>query len=241
MVGFFARVVVQDGSVALLFRDGVLAAELPPGRHAVGRRGTTVPVSVRPQVMSVQGQETLSADGFAIRVTAAVVWRIVDARAAWAASASLGADRLYLATQLALREIVGGRAIDALVTERPAMDAALAGAVHAAAPPLGHAIEDARIRDLALPADARRLLTEPERARREGLAALERARAEHAALRLLANAARSLRNNPELQHLRLLQVLAGSPGRSPPTLVLGQGVLAPLPTTGAPHEDAPED
>lgn len=83
------------------------------------------------------------------------------------------------------------------------------------------------------------MVTEVERARREGEAALECARGEQAALRSLANAARLLKGNPELHALRVLQALAASPGKVPPTLVLGAGAL--LPTGSAAPDAAPED
>jgi regulator of protease activity HflC (stomatin/prohibitin superfamily) len=99
-------------------------------------------------------------------------------------------------------------------------------------------IASAAIRDIILPAETRRLYSEFERARLEGLAALERARGEQAALRSLANSARMLKGNPELMNLRLLHALAGQPGRPAPTVVLGGGtgllpVSAGEPETGA--------
>jgi len=51
-------------------------------------------------------------------------------------------------------------------------------------------------------------------ARKEGEAALERARAETASLRNLANAGRMVEDNPGLLQLRMLQQLASSPGSS---------------------------
>ena len=83
-----------------------------------------------------------------------------------------------------------------------------------------------RLRDVVLPGDLRRLLTGVEKARREGQAALERAHAEHAALRALANAARMLRNNPELQNLRLLQALGE--GKSASIVLGAPSGLVPL-------------
>lgn len=77
---------------------------------------------------------------------------------------------------------------------------------------------------VVLPPELRRLLTESERARREGQAALERARSEHAALRSLSNAARLLKDNPELMKLRPLQAV--SPTGKGATLVLGQDALS---------------
>jgi len=84
------------------------------------------------------------------------------------------------------------------------------------------------LRDVALSAELRRLITDVERAKREGLAALERARGEQASLRSLANAARLLKGNPELAQLRVLQALQTGPGKLPPTLVLGGGGVLPL-------------
>ena len=75
-----------------------------------------------------------------------------------------------------------------------------------------------------LPPEVRRLFTEIERAKLEGLAALERARGENAALRSLANAAGMLKGNPELMNLRLLQSMATGKGQL--TVVLGKDGLA---------------
>ena len=47
-----------------------------------------------------------------------------------------------------------------------------------------------------------------------------------------ANAARMLRNNPELQTLRVLQSLNPTQGRPAPTLVLGGGAVMPLRPAG---------
>ena len=49
----------------------------------------------------------------------------------------------------------------------------------------------------------------------------------------LANAARMLKGNPELMNLRLLQVIAGGPGKQAATVVLGGGSgLLPVSNNG---------
>ena len=63
------------------------------------------------------------------------------------------------------------------------------------------------------------------KARQEGLAALEKARGETAALRNLANAAALIERRPSLLQLRALQALGQQPGS---TLVLGMPPGAPL-------------
>ena len=68
------------------------------------------------------------------------------------------------------------------------------------------------MRDLTFPGELKKIFTQVVKARQEGLAALEKARGETAALRNLANAAQMVERNPALIQLRLLQVLASSRG-----------------------------
>ena len=89
-------------------------------------------------------------------------------------------------------------------------------------------------RDLTLPGDLKKIFSQVVRARQEGLAALEKARGETAALRSLANAAQMVQRNPQLLQLRLLQVLEQQPGH---TVVLGMpsGVVpVPVPRDSSP-------
>lgn len=75
------------------------------------------------------------------------------------------------------------------------------------------------------------------KARQEGLAALERARGETAALRNLANAAQMIERSPSLIQLRLLQVLSQQPGN---TVVLGvQQQGTPIPIRERPDAELP--
>lgn len=81
------------------------------------------------------------------------------------------------------------------------------------------------------PGELRRTFAQVVAARKEGLAALERARGETASLRNLANAARMMSANPTLLQLRLLQELGRSAGN---TIVLGLSTTTPLPLRDAP-------
>jgi len=83
------------------------------------------------------------------------------------------------------------------------------------------------------------------RARHEGLAALERARGESAALRNLANAASLIEQRPALMQLRILQAIGQASGN---TLVLGMNgaddivpVATKRPGTGPPASAGERD
>ena len=62
--------------------------------------------------------------------------------------------------------------------------------------------------------DLKRAFHEILKARKKGEAALERSRAETAALRNLANATRLLRDNPELLTLRVVAAIERSQGNT---------------------------
>src|SRR5690606_19867583 len=76
---------------------------------------------------------------------------------------------------------------------------------------LGIEVISVAVRDLMLPGELRRAVTETMLAREKGRAELERARAEAAALRTLANAARLMEEHPTLLRLRAIQA-AEAPG-----------------------------
>ena len=68
------------------------------------------------------------------------------------------------------------------------------------------------------PGQLKEIFAQVVKARKEGLAALERARGETAALRNLANAAKMAEKSPALMQLRLIQAVGESSGNS---VVLG--------------------
>ena len=96
-----------------------------------------------------------------------------------------------------------------------------------AAAQLGLLLESVNVKDVMFPGDLKRIFSQVVKARKEGQAALEKARAETATLRHLANAASRIDRNPTILQLRLLQSVQDSSGN---TLVLGMPPQAtPLP------------
>jgi regulator of protease activity HflC (stomatin/prohibitin superfamily) len=78
------------------------------------------------------------------------------------------------------------------------------------------------------PGKLKEMFAQVVQARKEGLAALEKARGETAALRSLANAAKMVEKSPALLQLRVIQSVEGSRGN---TVILGlpsQSSLVPV-------------
>jgi regulator of protease activity HflC (stomatin/prohibitin superfamily) len=221
----FERVRVFEFERALKYRRGRFVRVLGPGQHWVLRPTTTVTkLDVRPRFVSVPGQEVLSSDGVGLRVSLAGEYEITDPARAINDVENFQ-EALYLTLQLALRQIIGETPIDDLLEKRGALGDRLLELTQGPAEELGLTVRRVELKDIMFPGALKKTFAQVVNARKEGLAALERARGETAALRNLANAARMLEANPSLLQLRLLQQIGESGGN---TIVLG------LPSAGTP-------
>jgi regulator of protease activity HflC (stomatin/prohibitin superfamily) len=215
------RVSVNEWETAILYRHGRLEGALAPGAHRRWGAGYTIrAIDTRPWVVTVPTQEIPTADGAPVKVTVAGLARITDAKT-YVSAARDATEALYLAIQVAMRDIVANTTMDDLLAGRLALSERLLAAVTATAE-LGLEVTQLVIKDIILPSELKRALSEVLMARASGNAALERARGETAALRNLANAARMAADNPALLQLRLLQQLEGSKGH---TVVIGTAPL----------------
>jgi regulator of protease activity HflC (stomatin/prohibitin superfamily) len=204
-----AKIIVMEYERAVRFVDGRVADVLGPGRHRYRRRGTTLQrVDVRPRLVTVPGQEVLTSDGIAVRVTVVLRVTVTDAAAFVTASQDAYAE-VYAAAQHALRQAVARLELDALVEGRTGLGSELLEPVRVAGERVGLGVDDLVVRDVMLPGELRRAYAEVLLARQRGRAELEKARAEAASLRSLANTARLLEEHPALLRLRALQAVGG--------------------------------
>ncbi|HYY09737.1 MAG TPA: SPFH domain-containing protein, partial [Kineosporiaceae bacterium] len=211
-----AHFTVHEGQKAVVRVDGRTAAVLGAGRHELPRRpwrGTrdVRVVDVRRQLLLVAGQELATTDLPGVRVTVVAAWQVADP-VAFLEVAVDPVDQLRLAVQLALRDAVAARDLAALTAGRDDLAAELLAAVRPRAAGVGVDVERVEVRDVTPPGEVRRALLAVQTARQDGLAALERARGETAALRALANGAKTLVDNPALVQLRTAQVVAQAGG-----------------------------
>lgn len=216
----------------LRFESGKFIGPVEPGRYWLWQgRDVIQKIDTRQRVMSVSGQEVLSADGVALKVSVLASYRVADpVRAILELEHPEAA--LHASLQLALRGIIAASPVDDLLQRRASIGPELLKSVATSAAALGLELVSTDLKDLTLPGDLKKVFSQVVRARQEGLAALERARGETAALRNLANAARLVANNPQLLQLRWIQVLGERSGN---TVVLG------VPSGAIPIASAPSD
>ena len=212
--------IVPEGYAGLLYQHGKFVEVLAPGRHVRWGRNLTLDAQdTRKTFLAVAGQEVLTADNIAVKLSLLVTYQVADPVKAAHETQSWQGD-LYNAAQLALRSVVSHVAAEALLTQRLDIAPQLLARVQPDAVKMGITVHAVEMKDVMLPADLKRAFGDVLKAKQEGQAALERARGESASLRNLANAARVLEDNPALMNLRVLQSLASAQNAGN-TLVLG--------------------
>jgi regulator of protease activity HflC (stomatin/prohibitin superfamily) len=212
------RVTVLEYERGLKYTRGRFKTILEPGQYWYLPFFTFIQrLDVRPRFVSVTGQEVLSSDGVTLRVSLAANFEIMDANVAVNKVKDFE-EALYLELQLALREIIGAADIDTLLSHRDELSQKLMAITEPKAPALGLRLISVNLKDIMFPGRLKEIFAQVVNARKEGLAALERARGETAALRNLANAAKLIEGNPSLMQLRLVQAVGGASGN---TLILG--------------------
>ena len=223
----FERVTIFEFQRGLRYDKGRFGGVVGPGQYRLLRRRSTITkVDSRPRVVTVPGQEVITADGVSIRVSLSTEYEIADPAVAVNDHEDY-AGAFYAALQHALRDVVAGTEIDALLESRGTVGERIAEMTRGEAERLGLRLIRVDVKDFMFPGELRKTFAQVVAARKEGLAALERARGETAALRNLANAARVMHGNPELMQLRMLQELGRSGGN---TIVVGlPGSTTPLP------------
>lgn len=209
-----AHVTVRQGQAAVLRIDGVVTAVLGVGRHRLPGwfwRRSVETVDVRERLLVLSGQELAAADVPGVKISAAASWAVADP-VQWLDAAAEPQENLRLAVALAVRDWVADRPLAQVVADRAAASAPLTDQVAAAVRRFGIHVAAVSIRDVVVPGEVRRAVLAVATARQDGVAALERARGETAALRAMSNGAKLLADHPELAQLRMVQAAAAHGG-----------------------------
>jgi len=221
-------ITVDPAHVALVFRDGALHATLQAGTYAFWRDAGQLRVSkvdLREQVIDVSGQEIMTADKVTLRLNVLVTFRITDPLRS-VTETDNAVQALYRTVQLALREIIGAKDLDALLVSREQLAKELHELTRERAAVLGITIASAGIRDVILPGEMKDLMNRVTEAKKAAEASLITRREETAAMRMQANTAKILESSPTLMKLRELEVLEKVAAKANLTVVLGEGGLS---------------
>ncbi|MEL4357536.1 MULTISPECIES: SPFH domain-containing protein [unclassified Luteococcus] len=198
---------VETRETVLAYRAGRLVRAFGPGRYRVRPGLSTVVVDMGEQVLALKPQDVPCADEIPVRVTLALRWHVVDP-VAWHEVATDPLDLVYLAAQVGLRDLLAAHRAEEVTRALRATSESvgvLAAAVAPVAARVGVTVDEVVLKDITLPAELRHAIGQVVIARHQGLAKLEAARAETAALRSMANGAKLLEDHPALARLRMVE------------------------------------
>src|SRR5262245_27019342 len=154
------EIIIKDTHRGLWYEDGVLVKILEAGRYEIPSPAT-LPFTRRPKIevtlvdmrerdLTIKGQEILTADKVAIRVSIIVQFRVTDPKAA-IHEVEKYEDRLYSDVQLAARRSLASMALEAILTNRNQLSEDILRDVKEIASRYGVAILRADVKDLAFP------------------------------------------------------------------------------------------
>ncbi len=202
-------VAVPEGKCALLFVAGKFRETLAAGTYALWQATQSVSVEIvdlRAQTLEINGQEILTADKVTLRVNIWVEYRIVDPVKA-RQTVAMPVEHLYRVVQMAVRQSLAKRTLDAVLEARTDLDAAVAEEVRNEAATFGFRVGAMAIKDIIPPGEVRAMLEAVVAAEKKALANLIQRREETAATRSLLNTARLMAEHPLLVRMKELETL----------------------------------
>ncbi len=192
-------IIIKDTHRGLWYEDGVLTRILEAGRYVFpkprllpqifGRvpKVEVVLVDVRERDLTIKGQEILTADKVAIRVSIIVQFRVTDPRAALH-QVEKYEDRLYSDVQLAARRSLASMPLEEILTNRNQLSEDILRDVKEIAATYGVAIFRADVKDLIFPGNLQEIMNKVLAAERMSEAQLVEARTKADVQRIEAQA-----------------------------------------------------
>jgi regulator of protease activity HflC (stomatin/prohibitin superfamily) len=160
------EVIIKSTHRGLRYEDGRLTEVLEAGRHKVPsarRRRRNKPVveitlvDMRERELLLKGQEILTSDKVAVRVSIITQYRVLDPAAAVEKVESY-TDRLYSDVQLAARRSLASMTLEGILTNRNQLSEDILGDVQEAASGYGIAILRADVKDLVFPGNLQEIM-----------------------------------------------------------------------------------
>lgn len=163
-------------------------------------------VDLRITTIDIPQQEVITKDNVPVGINAVVYFQVQNAE-----NALLNIKDFSLAVsqyaQAALRDVIGGIELDALLVEREQIAEEIQNIVSKATTAWGVVVNDIKIQDIELPADMKRVMAKQAESERERRAVIIRSEGEFTAAEKLSQAAERLSQVPGGMALRTLSTI----------------------------------
>ena len=212
------EIIIKDTHRALWYEDGKLVRILEAGRYEyeAGRKdfwGRRLPaievqlVDVRERELTIKGQEILTADKVAIRVSIIVQFRVTDPKAALH-QVERYEDRLYSDVQLAARRSLASMTLEEILTNRNRLSEDILTDVKEIAAVYGVSILRADVKDLVFPGNLQEIMNKVLAAERMSQAQLVEARTKAQTQQIEAEARAEISRSAAEAEARALKIRA---------------------------------
>jgi regulator of protease activity HflC (stomatin/prohibitin superfamily) len=181
------EIIIKDTHRGLWYEDGKLLRVLEAGRYKTHQLQLN-PFARRPKIevalvdmrereLTIKGQEILTSDKVAIRVSILVQFRVVDPKAAIHVVSDYE-ERLYSDVQLAARRSLASMSLEEILTNRNRLSEEILREVKESAAGYGVAIVRADVKDLVFPGNLQEIMNRVLAAERMSQVQLVEARAK---------------------------------------------------------------
>ena len=165
------EIIIKDTHRGLYYQDGVLTKVLPAGRYEILEQHKSkilnylflrpkveiVLVSVQERDLTIKGQEILTSDKVAIRVSIIVQFRVTNPQAAVHMVTNYE-ERIYTDVQLAARRSLASMTLEEILTNRNRLSEEILQEVKESASGYGVAILRADVKDLIFPGNLQEIM-----------------------------------------------------------------------------------
>ncbi|MEZ6046107.1 MAG: slipin family protein [Planctomycetaceae bacterium] len=176
--------IIKDTHRGLYYENGKLTQVLEAGRYQIPKKTWLYPdapnvecmlVDIRERELTIKGQEILTSDKVAIRVSILVQFKVTDPKAAMHTVENF-VDRLYSDVQLAARRSLASMSLEQILTNRNELSEEILSDVKESATSYGVMIRRADVKDLIFPGNLQEIMNRVLATERNSQALLVEAR-----------------------------------------------------------------
>jgi regulator of protease activity HflC (stomatin/prohibitin superfamily) len=199
--------VLNEYERGVIFRLGRIQGAKGPGLIIlIPLLDKMVRVDLRTVTLDVPAQDAITGDNVTVKVNAVVYFRVVDPN-----RAVVEVENFLLATsklaQTTLRSVLGQVELDALLSQREAINHKLQTILDSQTEPWGVKVANVEVKQIDLPSEMQRAMARQAEAERERRAKVIAADGEFQASKKLAEAAEVMHEHPMTLQLRYLQTM----------------------------------
>jgi len=176
-------------------------------------------VDTRVLAADIPRQEAITRDNVPVSINGALFFKVVNVEDAVTKIQDF-VFGISLLAQTALRDVVGGMALDELLSERERIGKMVEHAVEKDSEEWGLHVTGIRLMDIDMPEDLKRIMSRQAGAEREKRATITKAEGDRLAAENLAAAAATMLASPGAMQLRTLQTVDGLGPTASNTVVL---------------------